>query len=378
MAVVEKMVLVSFFSVFFLLLLLPNQSLSIGCVGDDGKSVDWWVALKMPRRRGIDNPSVAQGLGYGYLDQRNPGGFELNSKSLDHPKSALFATLGQVYKKTSTAGYIMYNDADPSENTTSSHYAHAKGVLGFDKSGAFWLVHSMPGFPLPPSKSTKLEIDEEQQVYGQSMLCVSLTVDQANQIGRNLRIYNPQVYDSSFPGSLDKAYTALKDVAEKNGKIVEVTGFYNFTVPSGITFNHFAKHTKWNKDLYADYVSLWFSTGLLVETWQRPREESIYPPDSKFEIVDINVLKFTGLNDKYSWEQGSDHSKWVIGTTPSLGLVCIGDINRQKSQAKRGGGTVCFLNCAVYNAFSALIVDVDRFTKPSPSKSQCKSPRQAR
>eukprot|EP01097_Dermamoeba_algensis_P004523 TRINITY_DN2938_c0_g1_i1.p1 TRINITY_DN2938_c0_g1~~TRINITY_DN2938_c0_g1_i1.p1 ORF type:complete len:373 (+),score=86.89 TRINITY_DN2938_c0_g1_i1:96-1214(+) len=363
----KKAVAISLLSAFFFLLLLPFESFSIGCIGDDGKAVDWWVSLKMPRRKGIDNPSVDNGVGYGYLDQRiAANGFKLNAKSLDDPKSALFATLAQIYQKNKDVGYMMYNDADPTEDDSTSHYAHAKGVLGFDKAGAFWIIHSMPRFPTPPTEG-KLEISDEQRVYGQSVLCISLSAAQASVIAPNLRINNPQIYGSFFPAPLDRFYAGLKDVVDKKAKITEVTGFANITVPSGVTFYQFAKNAKWGKDLYADLVSVWFSTGLFTETWQRPKEQSIYPPTSKFEIVEINALKFPGLNDKYSWEQGSDHSKWAISTLPSKGLVCIGDINRQKSQAKRGGGTLCFSHCSVYNAFTSIIVNADKST-PAPAQ----------
>ncbi len=39
-------------------------------------------------------------------------------------------------------------------------------------------------------------------------------------------------------------------------------------------------------------------------------------------------------------KNNTDHSKWAVTTDKSSFLFCIGDINRQYSQAKRGGGAV--------------------------------------
>lgn len=55
-----------------------------------------------------------------------------------------------------------------------------------------------------------------------------------------------------------------------------------------------------------------------------------------YNVEEIRVenydLDFTTLHD---------HSKWGVSSTADKEWICVGDINRQISQAKRGGGTVC-------------------------------------
>jgi hypothetical protein len=57
-----------------------------------------------------------------------------------------------------------------------------------------------------------------------------------------------------------------------------------------------------------------------------------------------------------TWFESSDHSKWAISIFPRLAHVCVGDINKQRSQANRGGGTYCMQSAPLHRAFSALLV----------------------
>lgn len=41
-------------------------------------------------------------------------------------------------------------------------------------------------------------------------------------------------------------------------------------------------------------------------------------------------------------------------------FVCIGGINRMESQAKRGGGTVCFNEQTLWGSLTKSITDVER------------------
>eukprot|EP01098_Paradermamoeba_levis_P006502 TRINITY_DN2695_c0_g1_i1.p1 TRINITY_DN2695_c0_g1~~TRINITY_DN2695_c0_g1_i1.p1 ORF type:complete len:401 (-),score=83.43 TRINITY_DN2695_c0_g1_i1:272-1441(-) len=361
--------------VVVVLLCFCDFSYLLGCIGDDGNPVDWWIALKSPKRRSVKDPNVASGLGYAYMDNTNiKKNFTLNKKALDDSKSCLARTLSVLYSGSKGVGYGMYNDNAPGKNA-SSYWAHAKGVFGFDKAGGFWLIHSLPDFPGKPSEEKRFSIPESQLTYGQSLFCISLSPALMNKVGNNVNTYNAQFYEYVVPASLANQYTELAQTMNKTWKVEDQQTVINFTLPSGFTLTHFAKNAKWGEDLYADWVSPYFKTGLLVETWMRPVEPSTYPPDAKYEIVNVNSVKFSGLDDSFAWEETSDHSKWTISTLPSRGLFCIGDINKQKSQRKRGGGTLCAVNCDVYQAFLSLIVESDKFTVPEKEKT-CKKRRE--
>lgn len=82
-----------------------------------------------------------------------------------------------------------------------------------------------------------------------------------------------------------------------------------------------------------------------VETWLNgPRD---YAPSCKAKtfVTNNRAIAPGGI----PWSSANDHSKWAVSDQPAT--VCIGDINRQASQAKRGGGTMCIENKTIWKFF---------------------------
>eukprot|EP01137_Pigoraptor_chileana_P025645 Opistho-2@95417 len=336
----------------------------LGCVGDDGKAVDWWIAVKFPKVSGADDVSAAKGVGYMYMDTANTN-FRIPNKGLDDVTSAPGRTVQQVLDNPSRYAYAFYNDQ--LKESTSSYYAHAKGIVAYASTGGFWLVHSMPLFTDGPAKTKKYTVPSNGVIYGQSFICVSLNIANINIVGTQLQYYNPQVYDSRADATL--AAAAPNMAAFLGGTRLSKTAGSSaakITTRGGVTFASFAKNAKWGKDLYSGLVGPNLKTDLIIQSWMRPVEASYLKPSVAYEA--INAITYREPTTGYTWTETRDHSKWAISLSPSKGIVCIGDINKQKSQFSRGGGTLCVTSCAVYNQFRALIATTDKpTTAPSPS-----------
>lgn len=93
-----------------------------------------------------------------------------------------------------------------------------------------------------------------------------------------------------------------------------------------------AKSASFGQDIYDKLISPKLADPLLVRTW-RPKLL-----DTDFVSNVINAC----FPNTIEFNHGIDHSKWAV--TKNKHLICIGDINRQKTQAKRGGLSLCLTN----------------------------------
>jgi deoxyribonuclease-2 len=83
-------------------------------------------------------------------------------------------------------------------------------------------------------------------------------------------------------------------------------------------------------------------------------------PSYKYDNINIRAIALQGGQ---SWTSTADHSKWVISSDSSQAYACIGDINRQLGQWKRGGGTYCIQDIGLWQAFKQIISDKDTCSK---------------
>lgn len=134
--------------------------------------MDWWVLLKAPK-----------GYSASYMDARTAAGAWVHGMALNASASPLALTLAVLQappagprgrpagQQPAGAGeglaYALYNDEDPPGREWWLS-AHAKGVAAFGASGGFWLVHSAPRFPAPPSEGPGFSrLMPPQSVFGQ-------------------------------------------------------------------------------------------------------------------------------------------------------------------------------------------------------------------
>ncbi|XP_054163285.1 deoxyribonuclease-2-like [Oppia nitens] len=331
------------------------------CRDESGKSVDWYVVYKFPHVSGGE-PPVDTGFRYAFITSESMSGWTLSDLEITDKKSIFGQTLQPLYDKSADSyiSYINYNDETPDDKTTSGG-AHAKGVVGADKTHGFWLIHSVPKFPSKES-THRYEYPETGGRYGQTALCISISIDEVDKVIEQLLYMRPHVYSikvSSDLKSVSKNIAALKSKDWKTGQMnirqIQSTG--------GVKYTSFSKSPGDHVDLYDEIVAPHLSTNLYVETW---RKGVGTPLDSECDLKKTveNVLtigyKFTNSKLSGQFNYLHDHSKWAIGKTSAKPYVCIGDINRMKSQFKRGGGTTCFESPTVWKNLNEWVAEVDK------------------
>lgn len=216
---------------------------------------------------------------------------------------------------------IIYNDEVENHNI-GSNYAHAKGILYWNNDKIRWIIHSVPNWPL--ANSTKLP----NIIYGQSFICIDLSITYLSKILNHLSIMNVYVYNSTF------------DLQ----KLIQNQIIDTFNVADNIL--HIAKSDKWDSDLFDDYLAPLFGCNLLCESWLRP----VCKDTNK--VHNSSLIKWP---NGVSYTETHDHSKYAISTNKDNPWVYIGDLNHMKSQAKRGGGGFIIKDEKLWKVFYSII-----------------------
>uniref|UniRef100_A0A915C1B5 Deoxyribonuclease II n=1 Tax=Parascaris univalens TaxID=6257 RepID=A0A915C1B5_PARUN len=327
-------------------------SASISCRDSTGASVDWFIGYKLPMIEG--NRSAISGLSFLYLDGRSTSWSK--PEIINSSRSSIALTLAQLYKSIDDPAtfYMLYNDEHPEIDKTDSHRGHAKGVAVFNRDSGFWLIHSVPNFPsirhyaYPPSGYRN----------GQSFLCITLKSGSLSALATQMLYIQPSIYASQLPTEFASRYPDLQKVVAKKSLTKSATIFHSVVQLeslSGVKFTSFAKHKKFNKDLYSDLVAPQLKTSLLTETWLNGPGDLPSTCSSPYKVNNVLSVRVDGNQ----FANSKDHSKWAVSADGRDPVLCIGDINRQKSQWGRGGGTVCVRNTPVWSLYKGSITETE-------------------
>ncbi|XP_062255377.1 deoxyribonuclease-2-alpha [Platichthys flesus] len=343
---------------------VEGGSSPISCYNDNGEAVDWFYLYKLPKQHREKSPT--RGELYLLLDKGSEGWTD-GKVTVNDTTGALGRTVGQLYSqgKSTEVAYVLYNDQTPSKNLggrwkDNNEGGHTKGVVLLDKNQGFWLVHSTPHFP-PVRQAGEFYYPDSGVNNGQNFICVTFPLDRFQTIGEQLQINQPHVYDCDVPESLASLVPSLASLCGKkhlSGHIfphVEPVSNRSVTLTSkgGDNFLSFAKGASFNNDLYHSWVAPSLQSNLLVQFWIRSR--GILPSDCSlgWKVLDIELLS---PGKRFTFKASQDHSKWAVSTQAAGkgvggGWVCVGDINRNEAEEKRGGGTVCLRNPVVWKAY---------------------------
>jgi hypothetical protein len=368
----------------------PKDATTAQCLGENGEPVDWWIILK-----------GHYGWDYIYIDSTTRGKFsELQRDLNDKTKGALSLTMQAIQQGAhdDLHAYFAYSDAPPKkrsnwsmqtiETSDSKVTAHAKGVVAFDKKNALWLVHSVPHFPQRHGTGGRYAgLPKSSLLYGQSFLCMTLRSSALDTIADLLITDNANIYLQKIPNQFSaQLRLPLRTARLANSANHLVASFKTPTQKTKITA--FAKGPSWGLDLFHHLIAPHFGVGLSVRTWMHselnipsvqagqhcnttyfeqrfsPTTENTCPivckrgdePTCVFHQNIWQVDAFS-LGNNVSLSHEHDHSKWAV-SEPSAArpIVCIGDINTQKSQRLRGGGAACLEDNELWRAFRQKII----------------------
>ena len=318
------------------------------CRDESQSKVDWWIAYKFP----ASMHKNMTGREYMYLTSDKSSTTWTKSKYLFGQNNSLqYIFMSDLFNIKNDV-YI-YNDQFD-DVASSSRFAHSKGIIKTRPGGASsWLIHSIPDFP---DFNSSIFLDTPQYRYGQLMLCISID-DTDDNTGRsainkiiqklaslnvhflvtNVTYLNLEFED--YDNNNNNNTSSCGDYAETYEVDVDETNYIVNKPTSSNQFKHFIKHSSVEIDIYSALVNAYFDKNttnkLFVQTWPNGAGSRLRSTCNNNNHV-YNVNRFFNISSR------SDHSKWCVD--PVTNLFCIGDLNRESSQIKRGGGLVCIHN----------------------------------
>jgi len=303
---------------------------SVTCLDPSGRPVDFWYAFKYPGN-----------WEYAYMDsnhklQTMPGAMGDGTSPVDR-------TLDQLYASKGELSYALWNDEPTNKGSVGAPKAHAKGVLAIAKSG-FWLTHSVPIFPQVPDheKNSKSSFPgAKEPTNAQSFLCVTIGTDAIPGLMKLFETDWMIIYSAADNAGLGGKFQewALKDThtdaknASADSYVTTVTSL------GGQAFTAFAKSAALNDDLYEALVAPHFKKDFIAETWQNGVGRIPSWKKGKQHAYTIENGAVVGFPGHDQFKESNDHSKWAVSMDGEV--LCVGDINRQEGQTRRGGGTTC-------------------------------------
>ncbi|XP_040020868.2 deoxyribonuclease-2-alpha [Gasterosteus aculeatus] len=346
---------------------LGGDTSPITCYNDHGKAVDWFYMYKLPKEPNRQSPH--RGESY-LLLERGSDGWTNGTGSVNDTAGALGRTVGQLYSQgqNKEVAYVLYNDQKPAEDfggrsaNESRSGGHTKGVVLLDAKQGFWLVHSTPHFP-PARQKGRYYFPDSGVNNGQNFICVTYPLQRFQAVGEQLQINQPNVYDCDIPESLASLVPSLAAVCGKHpsGRSfppIKTASNRSVTLTSkgGTKFVSFAKGASFDQDLYHSWVAPSLRSDLLVQFWVR--SSGILPSDCSlgWKVLDITLIN---PGSTFTFKTSQDHSKWAVSPAAGGGWVCVGDINRNEAEERRGGGTVCLRDPAVWKAYRSAALECE-------------------
>jgi len=337
------------------------------CVDEKGRSLDYYLVYKLPKLENSHNELIRSGFGYAYLSEDNAHQWQMSNRSINDPKSLVGATLKNLYSgrradNSNSSNTFLYNDQPPKDyNVTSgASFAHAKGIFFMNSNSGFWLAHSVPGFP--DLSRSSYSYPNSGRENGQILICISLDrkdSDSILNIGRHLLLIKPTIYSTKYSQAFLNKYPPFQDLIKKKWAKNQ-TQISIINSKKKVKFTVFSKSSKYIKDIYSQLIAPFVKEDLMVQTWRNGEGGKLDSDcQDEYKIMNIDQIKMSNMDWKYT----EDHAKWAVSVRSKdkqiLVTTCVSDLNRMRSQFKRGGGSICFQSPSIWSILNSTVEDIE-------------------
>jgi len=177
----------------------------------------------------------------------------------------------------------------------------------------------------------KTNINKSELIYGQSFIFISgISILKLSNILDQISIMKPFV---------DKKNSNSELPIINNEHIIKINKLI-----LNESIQHIAKEPSYHIDIYSDYILPTYDGIWKCETWIRGNK-----CEDSLNIIDNKKIEFENV----SYSNTQDHSKYACNDKD---ITFIGDLNRMKSQDKRGGGGFIIKNNKLTNAIRSIMI----------------------
>uniref|UniRef100_A0A023GIL2 Putative deoxyribonuclease ii n=1 Tax=Amblyomma triste TaxID=251400 RepID=A0A023GIL2_AMBTT len=322
---------------------------------------------KLPKAaKNKEKLNLPRGEEYVYIDSLTPQStpyWSLSTHNIFKEGNALANSIALLTakEKPKNVTYAVYNDQPPHnlENRRTSN-GHTKGLFIFDEESGVWIIHSVPKFPEVLHTGTYV-FPPNGRENGQNILCVTFPTSQLETIATHLRLQYPNIYDSYAPASLRKTHPALNLLLAR--KFIKRAPWVLTASLKDVAHNayvSFAKHGRYNKDVYSSLVANNLESNLFASTWRNGAGGKAPPAcNNTYIVTNVEAVRFKMSQQQLDIKNGEDHSKWAVSEETDKRYVCVGTLNRMHSQYQRGGQTLCFRNALLHKLLLKSVTDFD-------------------
>lgn len=236
--------------------------------------------------------------------------------------------------------------------------AHAKGIVHMGQKSGFWLNHSFPKYPYKPLSDATGQVNHKQQRFAQHALCMQMDRHQLPQIENTLYQIYPLIFDQSR--ALMPSSNLKTDVININH--LETSQQLPISYFSQTGLMQFDENTL-QQGIWAKIIADTFQDDFSVQSWRSTQFKNApifhdVMTNNGYRVDNIKHIKVPHPSN-LSWSLYPDtawpvdHAKW--GAAKHHPIVCFGDLNRQSSQNKRGGGFWCMKHAMLHRNMTSLI-----------------------
>ena len=394
--------------ILFCVLCLTKQ-LSCQGPGDDpiNNKKAWWAVFKPKGSRKELTKT------HYYFEEKFESFQEKDKRFLDEG-TALYNTLIQL-KNNPDVSYLAFNDQysnldrmlKPEKNKKNAPWAHAKGVIFWEKTQGIFLHHTLPYFPhffrdklhfeVGTNQKPKLyeDMSEGKPNYernAQQIVCFNIQDENTLEYLLDLLSFS-HVFEYSRYDPNEVLKLQLKDL-RREGYTTEYLGgqvqiLYNMakqpavevkslqqaleikptkiknnggnflTVYSKSPNHHIQIMEAMSRQFFNDQVLLarTWNNYICHNKWVKPISVVQFPDIGKNQQEEgTRCPKSQKILDPKTISNGSDHSKWLVSEESDPGhRACFCDLNREHPQTLRGGSCYCFESLNLWKALLRVV-----------------------